>query len=179
MSLKSRKLPAEDAARALGFYEVRGEDFDPGHIALLWHVLGLAQMISTDIERIVRPLGLSAADLVLLGTIQVAAPDTLRPTDLAEKLHVSTAALSTRIARLVRLGFIKRRQRAHDRRAVELKLTDRGIKLADQAAEQVANQSAFACRYRQLPEDEAGAMARVLGKLHDLVDRDFLPTRRS
>lgn len=171
----SRRSPAQDADRALGVYEALD---DPAYIGPLWHVLGLAQMISTDIDRIVRRMGLSSADLILLGTIRVAAPAALRPTDLAEKLHVSGAALSTRIARLTRLGLLAQMRRDDDRRSMELTLTEAGMVLSDEATRAIAGEATFPRRYNQLSEGERKTLAAILGKLHDLLDRDFLPTLR-
>lgn len=142
------QMPDQDARRARSFYEASGAD--PGFIGPLWHVLGLAQMLTTDIDRIVRSSGLSAADLVLLGTIRIAAPDVLRSTDLAAKLHGSGAALSARIARLERLGLVRRHGQAGDRRALDLTLTKAGEVLSDQATNAVADEAAFARRFRQL-----------------------------
>ncbi|XJJ69541.1 MarR family transcriptional regulator (plasmid) [Novosphingobium sp. BL-8A] len=153
-------------------------DFDPGFIGPLWHVLGLAQMLTTDIDRIVRSTGLSAADLALLGTIRIAAPDVLRSTDLAAKLHVSAAALSARIARLEHLGLVRRRGQEGDRRALEVILTEAGEAMSDETTHAVSDEAAFARRFRALPQEEQAALASILGKLHDLVDRDYLPTNR-
>lgn len=173
-----RQPPAQDAIRAVGFYKATRDGLDAGFVGPLWHFLGLAQMISTDIDRIARRRGLSSADLVLLGTMRVAAPDTLRPTDLAAKMHVSAAALSARIGRLESLGLIVRQRRTGDRRALELALTDAGVAVSDQATEDVAKEASFARRYGQLSEAEHASLGQILGKLHDLVDRDFLPTIR-
>lgn len=171
----SRRSPAQDADRALGFHQNLD---DPAFIAPLWHILGLAQMISTDIERIVRPLGLSSADLVLLGTIRVASPDALRATDLAAKLHVSGAALSARIARLTRMELLIQRRRDDDRRSTELTITAAGVELSEQATRAVASDAAFSRRFGELSQSERKSLAAVLARLHNLVDRDFLPTLR-
>lgn len=178
MRSSRRRKPRQDADRALNFYEATDKKFDADYIGCLWHVLGLARMISTEVDRIVRQLGLSAADLTLLGTIRVAAPDALRPTDLAAKLHISSAALSPRIARLIQLGLIARNECAADRRAMELRLTDAGTTLSDRVTAEVAAQSGFARRFRQLAEEEREMLTSMLGKLHDLVDRDFVTSLR-
>lgn len=175
MKVRSRRSPAQDADRAL---DVHQNLEDPSFIGPLWHILGLAQMISTDIERIVRPLRLSAADLVLLGTIRVASPDALRATDLAAKLHVSSAALSTRIARLTRMELLVQRRRDDDRRSMELTITAAGIELSDQATRAVASDAAFSRRFGELSSAERESLVSALSRLHDLIDRDFLPTWR-
>lgn len=175
MKRTSRRSPAQDAERALSFH--RNLE-DPAFIGPLWHILGLAQMISTDIERIVRPLGLSSADLVLLGTIRVASPDALRATDLAAKLHVSNAALSARIARLTRMELLVQARREDDRRSTELTLTSAGVELSDQATRAVASDAAFSRRFGELSHSERESLAAILARLHNLVDRDFLPTLR-
>jgi DNA-binding MarR family transcriptional regulator len=177
-SKRERPFPVEDARRAQSFYADNGADFDPAYIGPLWHVLGLAQMISTDVDRILRPGGLTFADLVLLGTIRIAAPAVLRASDLASKLHISEAALSGRIARLERLGLVQRHKVKADRRAQDIMITDAGATLSDQATRVVARQASFAQRFRQLPEAEREALITSLGQLHDLVDRDFLPVSR-
>jgi DNA-binding MarR family transcriptional regulator len=175
MKRASRRSPAQDTDRAMNFYQNLK---DAAFIGPMWHILGLAQMISTDIERIVRPLGLSSADLVLLGTIRIASPEVLRATDLAAKLHVSSAALSTRVARLTRKKLLTQWRRDDDRRSTELTITAAGVELSDQATRAVADAAAFSRRFGQLSLGERESLADVLAKLHNLVDRDFLPASR-
>ncbi len=58
-----------------------------------------------------------------------------RMTDMARTLNVTTAAMTGIIDRLVREGFVKRTIDASDRRAINVSVTPKGIKVAKAAAE--------------------------------------------
>ena len=67
---------------------------------------------------------LSAADSTLLAHLDV--DRATRPTELARHLGVAASTLSAALARLAKLGYVTLGRAAADRRAVELRLTDKG-----------------------------------------------------
>ncbi len=153
-------------------------DLDVSHFAAMWHSLKVGQLLETDLNRISGAHGLSIADFHLLGALMIDAPAPLRATDLALALTVSNAVLTGRIANLERKGLVTRAPSATDRRAMMVHLTDAGadkVKVVGAALEQ---EGRFICHYHRLPEEDQQALARIMGELHTLLDRDFLPVTR-
>jgi DNA-binding MarR family transcriptional regulator len=152
-------------------------DVDVSYYPALWHTFNVGHLMSTDLERICRAHGLSFADLHLLSAIKV---DGLakRATDLAQLLSVSNAVLSTRIAKLEKKGLLRRTASANDRRAAELKLTAEGEIVSAAAGDDIANQANFVRCFRRLSQEDQNTLARIMGELHNELDRDFISTRR-
>jgi len=68
---------------------------------------------------------LSAADSTLLAHLDE--DRSTRPTELAKHLGLAASTLSAAIARLAKLGYVTLGRAAADRRAVDLRLTDKGV----------------------------------------------------
>lgn len=169
-----RPLDQLEAGRAF----FAGLDMDVGHFSAMWHSLKVGQLLETDLNRISGAHGLSIADFHLLGALMIDAPAPLRATDLALALTVSNAVLTGRIASLERKGLVTRAPSPTDRRAIMVHLTDAGadkVKAVGAALEQEAR---FIRHYHRLPEEDQRALARIMGELHTLLDRDFLPVTR-
>lgn len=69
---------------------------------------------------------LSAHDSTVLAHLDRAHPATAG--DLARHLGIGKSTLSAALARLERLGYVRRARSPRDRRAVDLSLTDRGAR---------------------------------------------------
>jgi DNA-binding MarR family transcriptional regulator len=177
MSMKKLR-PAEEAEAGRAFYAEVAPDLEVRHFIALWHLFSLGHLVAIDLDRISRRHGLSIADLLLLGTLRVAREERLRATDLALKLHVSNAVLSSRVAKLERTGLLIRSRSPSDRRAFELSLTADGAAKADAAISDISANSQFARRHKSLSSEDSAAVSRVLGELHDLMDRDFIAAPR-
>lgn len=177
MALKKRR-PAEEAESGRVLYAEIAPDVDVGHSATMWHLLSLGHMVSTDLDRIAKRHGLSLADLLLLGGLRVAHPQSLRATDLAQMLRVSNAVLTTRVARLERAGLLHRAPNQTDRRAFELTVSAEGVAKVDAAIADISRDGQVARWHRRLSSEDSAAVARILGGLHDLLDRDFVAAPR-
>ena len=177
--MAQKKLrPAEEAQSGRALYAEIAPDVDVGHSATMWHLLSLGHMVSTDLDRIAKRHGLSLADLLLLGGLRVAHPQSLRATDLARMLRVSNAVLTTRVARLERGGLLHRAPNQTDRRAFELTVSAAGVAKVDAAIADISRDGQVARWHRRLSAEDGVAVARILGELHDLMDRDFVAAPR-
>jgi DNA-binding MarR family transcriptional regulator len=137
----------------------------------LWHTYKVGQLMATDLDRICRRYGLSMADVHLLSAVRVEGSMQLRATDLAQRLDVSNAVLSTRLAKLERNGLLERIPSATDRRAFEVKLTPGGVTTIDAASEDIGRSATFSSCYRALAEEDRNALARTMGELHNQLAR--------
>jgi DNA-binding MarR family transcriptional regulator len=163
--------PTDAVTRAMSFYAALG--LDVGYFAALWHTFNVGHMLATDLDRICARHGLSIADFNLLGALRIDRPQRLRPTDLAATLQVSQAALSGRISRLERDGLLVRGPAVRDRRASMLHLTAAGASLVEAIHSSVERDSQFVRQFNRLPENDRSALARIMGELHNQLDREL------
>ncbi len=137
----------------------------------LWHTYKVGQLMATDLDRICRRHGLSMADAHVLSAVRVEGSMQLRATDLAQRLDVSNAVLSTRLARLERKGLLRRVPCTTDRRAFEVMLTPEGVATTDALSEEIAQLSIFVHCYQALAAEDRNALARVMGEMHNQLAR--------
>jgi DNA-binding MarR family transcriptional regulator len=163
--------PTDDVSHAMTFYAALG--LDVSYFAALWHTFNVGHILATDLDRICRHHDLSIADFNLLGALRIDRPQHLRPTDLAATLQVTQAALSARISRLERTGFLVRSQTTGDRRASTLHLTPEGARIVDAVHLSVERNSQFVRQFNRLAEEDRLALARIMGELHTQLDREF------
>lgn len=171
--------PVEELEAGQEFYAKLLPGFDVSHFAALWHIFTVGHLVTTDLDRIARRLGFSMADLHLLGTLKIERPAALRATDLAMSLYVSNAVLSARIERLSRKGLLVRTPRPEDRRSYDLRLTSKGSALIEQAIVEIAREAKLVRHFRKLPDMDREALGRILGVLHEQLDRDFVANGRA
>lgn len=99
--------------------------------------------------RIVEKHGISPAGYFLLRLLIV--EDGLRPGEVAKRLHVTPATVTSVVDTLERNGHVRREPSHRDRRGVMLRITDSG---------------------RALLAEKAGPIGRDLGRLYDVVGED-------
>lgn len=170
------KRPVEQQEAVSAFYAK--SNFDVSYFSALWHTFKVAHLMTNNLERICRAHGLSYADVDFIGAIRVDELAQQRATDLAQMLNVSDAVLSTRIAKLEKKGLLVRIPRENDRRALELQLTVAGIAASDAVLADITSRSNFVRCFHRLSEEDQQALTRIMGKLHNELDRDFISTTR-
>lgn len=170
------RAPVAQLAAGSSFYAAAG--MDVRHFGPMWHVMKVAQLVETQLNRISARHGLSIADFHLLGALMMEPDRTLRPTDLAHALSVSNAALSARIGKLDDRGLIVRGGGGADRRALLLRLTDDGAQMVVAIGAAIEQEGHFVRHFRALDTADQQALERILGRLHTDMDRHFLPVAR-
>ena len=137
--------------------------------ANLWRA---AQAVRGELERrVLRPEGLSFTGFSLLFNLWVWGP--LETRALAASMGCTRATVSSVSDTLERAGLVARSERAHDRRLVQLALTDLGrARIEDVFPRFNAGESALVAG---LDEDERRTLATLLRKLVTDV-RDRAPT---
>lgn len=170
------KKPVDQQKKVANFYA--SLNVDVSYYSSLWHILKVSHLMNTDLDRVCRQYGLSIADAQLLGSIRVEIPARPRATDMAQLMNISNAMLSTRLTKLEKRGFLIRRNSPTDKRATELELTDEGIALMDVVIDAIGKQSMFVQSFQQLSSDDQQALARIMGQLHNELDRHLAPVSR-
>lgn len=168
--------PVEQQQAATAFYAAL--DVDVSYYPAIWHSFKVGHLMTTDLDRICRRHGVSIADVHLMGAVRIERSGPLRATDLTQTLNVTNAVLSIRIARLQRKGLLVRRRCASDRRAHDLALTPAGMAILDASIADIARQANFVRCFRRLPEHDQQELSRIMGALHDEMDRDFIAASR-
>jgi len=111
-------------------------DLDPEPMGIIGRISRLAQHLDRYIERELQPLGLSSGEFDVLATLRRAGtPYQLTPTALFRSLMLSSGAMTNRIDRLERAGWVRRRPDPTDRRGTLVQLTSEGVQLVNRAVE--------------------------------------------
>jgi DNA-binding MarR family transcriptional regulator len=116
-------------------------DLDASPMGLLGRIARLAKHLDRSIQATVAEFGLNPGEFDVLATLRRSgSPHQLSPTDLFNALMVSSGTMTHRIDQLERAEYVKRIPDPSDRRGTLIALTDKGLKLVDQAVEaHVAN----------------------------------------
>ncbi|MFI0463255.1 MarR family winged helix-turn-helix transcriptional regulator [Saccharopolyspora sp. 5N102] len=116
----------------------RAPSLDVAPLQVIGRLLRWAEHGQRAIRDALRPLGLSYGDFDVLNTLRRRDdPDGTNPRDLARSSLVTSGAMTARLDRLVEAGLVARATDPSDRRAVLVRLTDRGERLATEALEAV------------------------------------------
>jgi DNA-binding MarR family transcriptional regulator len=108
--------------------------------------------------------GLNRGEIGVLSALRIAGPkQQLSPTRLFKGLMLSSAGITSRLDRLERRGYVKRRRDPNDRRGVLVELTDAGREVLDQAVS--ANTAREKELLANLTKQERNSLARLLKKL--------------
>ncbi|MFT3803562.1 MAG: MarR family transcriptional regulator [Burkholderiaceae bacterium] len=128
-------MELEQKYRALIHEAQQREMPDVEGIRLCFQTLSLAARIDRDCAALLAPHGLSEGRFVLLFLLD-AAPDGLAPNTLAERAGVTRATVTGLLDGLERESLIERRADADDRRALRIRLTRKGKRVAGTVFEQ-------------------------------------------
>ena len=146
-------------------------ELDAEAMTLIARILTVAALVSRRIEALAKEHEMTAAEGDVLFTLRRAgAPYTLSPTTLAKSLLVSSGTMTNRLDRLERRALIEREANPRDRRAVDIVLTRKGLKLVDQAiTEHVARETEMLAG---LTSTERGRLDAILRKLGNDLQAD-------
>lgn len=169
-------IPERQIERGKSFFSSIG--LDVSHFSSLWHLYKIAHLMGSDLNNISGRQGLSIADFHLLSAVMMNDPEPMTATHLAWALNVSNAALSLRTAKLVRAGLLKSTASEGDRRMKMLQKTDLGAAKVRVIGLELEQEGRFSHHYGQLSEQDRAALDRIVGHLHAMLDRDFLPVKR-
>jgi DNA-binding MarR family transcriptional regulator len=115
-------------------------------------------------EKAYAPYGISRGEFDVLATLRRSdAPYTLSPRQLSATLMLTTGGMTGRLDKLERAGLLRRSPDPHDRRGLQVTLTDKGLRLIDEAvgAGLAVQTEALA----HLDEERAGQLAALLREL--------------
>ncbi len=150
-------------------------DLDPGPIGIHGRIIRLSAHLLRQCDSWLNPLGLSWEAFSLIVTLRRSGkPYELRPTDILRESLLTSGAVTNRIDRVEKLGFVERIPAKGDRRSFTIRLTTRGKRLADKAIE--THLLALKQSFGALDEGDQRSLAILLSKL--LSAAESLPADR-
>ncbi len=131
----------------LGRWDETRPDLDVGALQVTARLSRIGPHLARRQDEIFGRFGLGRGEVGALSALRVSGPPyRLSPTRMAKGLMLSSAGVTSRIDRLERRGFVRRRDDPDDRRGVIIELTDEGREVVDEAV------AALAISDRQLLE---------------------------
>jgi len=106
-------------------------------------------------------MGLSKTHILLLDILDSNGPT--RPSDLAEKLHVTTGGVTVLTSKLIKAGSIKKTKNEADRRAFHLEITEEGTTQLEHAYDHIDRM--VHRMFGMLSEEEVESLRNIFSKL--------------
>lgn len=139
-------------------------DLDATPMGVIGRISRLALHLDTSLKAVFAKYGLQRGEFDVLATLRRSGkPYQLTPTALFKSVMLTSGAMTNRLDRLEKAGWIIRKADPEDRRSVLVSLTPAGLKLIDKAVEDhVANEHKL---LDHLSESEIKTLATSLRRL--------------
>ncbi len=134
----------------------------PAQEAIL-NVVATDSWIDGEMVAALAPHGITQAQYNVLRILRGCHPGHYTCSDIASRLLDRTPDVTRLLERLKARGLIRRQRAEHDRRVVEVEITDEGLALL--AALDAPMEAALTCLTRHLTDDELATLSRLLEKL--------------
>jgi DNA-binding MarR family transcriptional regulator len=129
--------------RFLARIDAAGVDIDLEVEGIVDRIGGINRRMKNALRETLVEYGLTPEDWHVLSPLRLRAERRSSPGSLAADLELSSGAMTSRLDRLERLGFIRRVPDPSDRRSVLVELTEEGRSAWDAAASVQARKEAF------------------------------------
>ncbi|MGV9886254.1 MarR family winged helix-turn-helix transcriptional regulator [Streptomyces sp. NPDC003395] len=140
-------------------------DLDTRAMEVFGRIYRLARTMGDRMEKAYARFGISRGEFDVLATLRRAGePYTLSPRQLSATLMLTTGGMTGRLDKLERAGLLRRSPDPHDRRGLQVTLTDEGLRLIDEAVGAglaVQTEAVTAA----LDDEQAGHLADLLREL--------------
>ncbi|MEQ0565301.1 MarR family transcriptional regulator [Amycolatopsis sp. NEAU-NG30] len=139
-------------------------DLDPAPLSVLARLTRIARRVTRRLDDTLKEYGLLHVDLDILATLRRAGePYELTLAEIARWMLAGNSTMTSRLDRLVAAGLVDRRQNPANRRTALIRLTPRGLALADEAF--TAELAAQEDMVRGLSEPDRRELACLLRRL--------------
>ncbi|MEU7468297.1 MarR family transcriptional regulator [Streptomyces sp. NPDC044984] len=109
-------------------------DLDTAGMEVFGRVFRLARAMGDRMEKEYARYGISRGEFDVLATLRRSGePHTLSPRQLSATLMLTTGGMTGRLDKLERAGLLRRSPDPHDRRGLQVTLTEAGLRLIDAA----------------------------------------------
>lgn len=171
----ARAIPADPAAGSAAHDAVDAiidqwaavrPDLSTAPMEVFGRVYRITQAMGDRVEKTYRSLGTTRGEFDVLATLRRSGePYTLSPRRLSSTLMLTTGGMTGRLDKLERAGLLRRSPDPHDRRALQVTLTEEGLALVDRAVAAGLEVQRTALVAAGLDETETARLAALLRKL--------------
>ncbi|MFF9058289.1 MarR family winged helix-turn-helix transcriptional regulator [Streptomyces sp. NPDC101213] len=152
-------------------WAVERPDLDTAAMEVFGRVSRLARAMGDRMEKAYAGLGISRGEFDVLATLRRSGePYALSPRELSATLMLTTGGMTGRLDKLERAGLLRRSPDPHDRRGLQVTLTERGLAVVEEAVG-----AGLAVQTEAL---SAALDAGQAGRLADLLRELLLATER-
>ncbi|MFH8799506.1 MarR family winged helix-turn-helix transcriptional regulator [Streptomyces sp. NPDC017936] len=115
-------------------WAVERPDLDTTAMEVFGRIARLARAVGDRTEKAYAALGVSRGEFDVLATLRRSgAPYALSPRELSATLMLTTGGMTGRLDKLERAGLLRRSPDPHDRRGLQVTLTEQGLALVEEA----------------------------------------------
>ncbi|MCZ0989167.1 MarR family winged helix-turn-helix transcriptional regulator [Streptomyces diastatochromogenes] len=109
-------------------------DLDTKAMEVFGRIYRLSRAMGDRMEKAYAPYGISRGEFDVLATLRRSGePYTLSPRQLSATLMLTTGGMTGRLDKLERAGLLRRSPDPHDRRGLQVTLTEKGLDVIDRA----------------------------------------------
>ncbi|MEW1832373.1 MarR family transcriptional regulator [Streptomyces sp. NPDC088196] len=145
-------------------------DLDTAAMEVFGRIFRLSRAMGDRMEKAYASYGISRGEFDVLATLRRAGePYTLSPRELSATLMLTTGGMTGRLDKLERAGLLRRSPDPHDRRGLQVTLTEKGLALIDEAVG--SGLAAQTAALSGLDAEQAGQLAGLLRKLLTTTER--------
>ena len=145
-------------------------DLDTAAMEVFGRIFRLSRAMGDRMEKAYASYGISRGEFDVLATLRRAGePYTLSPRELSATLMLTTGGMTGRLDKLERAGLLRRSPDPHDRRGLQVTLTEKGLALIDEAVG--SGLAAQTAALSGLNAEQAGQLADLLRKLLTTTER--------
>ncbi|MFI8833240.1 MarR family winged helix-turn-helix transcriptional regulator [Streptomyces afghaniensis] len=139
-------------------------DLDTAAMEVFGRIYRLSRAMGDRTEKAYARFGIGRGEFDVLATLRRAGePYTLSPRQLSATLMLTTGGMTGRLDKLERAGLLRRSPDPHDRRGLQVTLTDKGLELIDEAVG--AGVAVQTEALSGLDAEQAGQLAELLREL--------------
>lgn len=161
---KAARTPTDPVDAIIDQWAAVRPDLDTAAMEVFGRVFRLSRAMGDRMEKTYARLGISRGEFDVLATLRRSgAPYALSPRQLSATLMLTTGGMTGRLDKLERAGLLRRSPDPHDRRALQVTLTEKGLVLVDEAVGAGLDVQTEALS--SLDEEQAGQLADLLRQL--------------
>ncbi|MFJ6082703.1 MarR family winged helix-turn-helix transcriptional regulator [Streptomyces sp. NPDC001002] len=139
-------------------------DLDTAAMEVFGRIFRLSREMGDRMEKAYAPYGIARGEFDVLATLRRSgAPHALSPRQLSATLMLTTGGMTGRLDKLERAGLLRRSPDPHDRRALQVTLTEKGLDIVDRAV--AAGLAVETEALSTLDAEQAGQLADLLREL--------------
>lgn len=139
-------------------------DFDSGPIQVFGRLNRVARLLDNNLRSFFQSHGLGIGDYDLMAALfRMGSPYMARPSSIARSSLLTSAGVTLRVDRMVKMGMVKRVNDLDDRRSVYVQLTDEGVDVVSRVA--LINRERQRRMLDSLTPEESAVLESVFRKL--------------